>query len=220
MILAHFIEQLSDTGHPRFESSDPPDDLLECSEQTETVLRELHRIEQLAVPHRAPSFSLRQAHQGAGILCRLCQFLVFREIPAETLTDEMKRLSSVIPADESDSSIWSFDLVLRHLPSLYRFATNASTDDPLVDGILEIACRLPLSSVGIPLKTQASPNSISLIHQNPALSAVYADRIIDTISVDRLSDPVTCRKVSDAIGHFSNLSPKVASALAQSEFAT
>ena len=218
MILAQFIEQLSDTGHPRFDSSDPPSDLTDCSAETEAALRQVHQAEMLAAPHSVPALSLSFAHHGLALMCRLSQFLVFREIPAESVTGEIERLLSGIPAEENASALWSLDLSLRHLPALYRFATNASMDDPLVVGILNTAKRFPLSSVGIPLKVPASAEKVSEIHQPPTLSALYVDRIIDTVSVDRLNDPLTCRCVKEAIGHFPELAPKIATALARPEF--
>lgn len=219
VMLSYFIEQLSDTGQVRFESSSLPTDLAECSAQTKTALRELHRQEKANAAFEAPDLLLSSAHQGAVLMCRLGQFLVFREIPAESVKNEIHKLSSSI-VDDSASAIWSLDLCLRHLPSIYRLASNASPDDPLVSGILTLAARFPLSSVGIPLLEAPSQNDVLKIHQHPTLSALYIDRIITTASVDRLGDTVTHCKLRDALGHFSNLAPKLACALAQSELST
>lgn len=218
-MLSHFIEQLSDTGQVRFESSSLPTDFAECSSQTEAVLRELHRQEKANASFEAPDLLLSSAHQGAALLYRLGQFLVFREISAESVTNEIQKLSSSI-ADDSDSAIWSLDLCLRQLPVIYRLAANASTDDPFVSGIVTVAARFPLSSVGIPLLETPSQKHVSKIHQHPTLSSLYIDRIIATASIDRLGDAITNRKVREALGHFSNLEPKLAYALAQSELPT
>ncbi|MCF6314400.1 MAG: hypothetical protein L3J39_18270 [Verrucomicrobiales bacterium] len=218
-MLSQFIEQLSDTGQVRFESPSLPSDLAECSAQTQTVLHDLHRREKANAAYEAPDLLLSSAHQGAVLLYRLGQFLVFREIPAESVTNEIQQLSSSILVDGA-SAIWSIDLCLRHLPAIYRLAANASTNDPLVASIVAVAARFPLSSVGIPLPESPLPSEILKIHQHPTLSAIYIDRIIATASIDRLGDVVTRRKVREALGHFSDLAPKLACALAQSEFPT
>ncbi len=201
-----FLTNLEQSGVASILDAEPP-----TSEEiaaADPVIEEADAVARAVGPSRAPALHRDAARWAAAMLYRSCQFLAFREVSAETVTGS---LQVACPAPATADVVWSVDLAFRHLPELIALGRGVSEDDPLVHGLRDLARRWPLSSVGV-----ADLGPVSLdpsITDDPALFAVYVDRVIDAGDASRLGDPRVRDAVAAAIGIHGELQPELAAAL-------
>jgi len=124
----------------------------------------------LEAPAGAPSPDLTVALQGARVIWVAGRALVIRELP-ESFLQEMTGL----PAPGDPAVIYSMDLFLRFLPSIYRLAARIAPEDPLVKQTEIILPAWPLSAVGSGV---CEEGALEPILSNEYLRLMLLDRII------------------------------------------
>ncbi len=165
-------------------------------------------------PGTPPPLSLEVARWALRSFYHACQYLVCRDVDAETITTA---LGTPCPPAPAASRHYSTDLIFRLLPDLSRMAKSVSENDPLCDHLRQWAREWPLSSVGI---ANVAPIDVSVICDHAGLLRLYVDRIILRGDVSRLNDPRVRVAVRAGIGVFDHLAPSIAAALQDSDPAT
>lgn len=203
MSLDSFLRHLLDHGRvvlPSPGTGETPEELTASA----GVLEAFEADWRLDFPGAAPELDVDAALYGARLLYRGAQGAVFRDLGEETL-----RAGFDLPApSDAEGAVaqYSVDLALRFLPDLHRMARAFSASDPLV-GILDgVACRWPLSSVGVP---DVTPVSLGAIATCPGLMRLYVDRILLSGDGGRLDDPRVADAARRAIGAHDELVPAV-----------
>jgi hypothetical protein len=159
------------------------------------------------VAYVAPPLLWEVTQWAAERLYRACQFLVYREIGA----DEVRADSAVkCPAPPSPATCYSADLVLRYLPDVFALARGIAREDPLVDGLLELARAWALSSVGVP---DVGEVDVTPFVRHAGLRRLYVDRIITRDDRSRVGDAEIAQAVREAVGAFPSLCPGIWAAL-------
>jgi hypothetical protein len=124
--LSTFLSHLFQTGKvevgnsiEQFEKED-----LNTSAQ---FLRDFYEIDQLHIPGKAPNFDEDAALWAAEYLYRTIQFSVLRHL------DEGEIIKHLLPWSKAYTPdvIYSVDLTMRILPSLFTFIISLSPGDPL-----------------------------------------------------------------------------------------
>lgn len=205
MCLAAFLSSLFATGRVRVPL---PEGCAGAGDAAVDDLLVQHEMEyRQGVPGIPPSLDVPSARWAAHAFYQACQFLVFRNTPAEIITRE---LAQDCPAAKPASLHYSVDLVFRYLPDLYAHAHSASEDDVLVAQLRLWANRCPLSSVGIP---GIEPKNIDVLAGHPTLRTMYVDRIIAKKDFARLADSRVREWIKSAVGAFPQLAPEIAKAI-------
>lgn len=155
----------------------------------------------------APAFSIEAAAWAATMLCNLARFVACRDIGE---ADIRTACQLPCPAKRLAASDFSVDLAFRHLPALYKLARHLSNADPLLDELKRLASAWPLSSVGMP---DLKPITVESFVDDPALLALYVDRIIAENDLSRLGDPRVDEAIRTAIAGHHELAPKLAQKL-------
>ncbi len=203
MSLDSFLRNLFDHGRvvvPSPGTGETPEELAASA----AVLEAFEADWTLDFPGEAPAWSVDAALYGACLLYRGAQGAVFRDLGEETLR---AGFDLPMPNDaEGATAQYSVDLALRFLPDLHRIVRAVSASDPLVALLDRVACRWPLSSVGVP---GATPDSLGAIATNPDLMRLYVDRILAAGDHGRLDDPRVAEAARRAIGAHEELVPAV-----------
>ncbi len=194
MDLAAFLAQLQDRGELPFASPEP------LAFQRDAALEQLRLLDErrrLEMAHEPPEFRPDPAIWAARLTARICQFLVFREIPAEQIDAD---LNAVCPEKAAPGRVYSVDLTLGWLPDLMRRAAAIASADPLVVQLQRLAWEWPLSSAGVGLQiTDGGPEpDLEPILANAALLQLYVDRILASGDQTRLHHPVVAAAAQDA----------------------
>ena len=124
------------------------------------------------MPGAAPAYCGQAARHGAIVLYRACQFVVFRDMEADFIGQELDR---DVGQRLSPSVHYSVDLTLRFLPDVVRLARGRSEEDPLVGHLIRLAGKWPLSAVGI---EGAMEHEVATLVEDGCLLRLYADRIV------------------------------------------
>jgi len=199
MTLAKFLTAYQTSGEIRFVQFDPVQ--LDPSGEADAIQQLLAMDERrrLEMAHEAPTFRTEPGLWAARLVYRICQCLVFRQIPAERIAVD---LQEPCPGDPGPSQIYSVDLTLCRLPELLTRAAGISSADPLLIQLQRLAWEWPLSSVGIPLEiTEGGPEpELTTIQEQPSLRQLYIDRVLATRDPSRLHNPEVAAAVKDALG--------------------
>lgn len=171
------------------------------------LLAEFDQRQRSHMAGEPPPPEMAAAAWAAGTLYELVRTLAARDMDAGQLE---AALSEPCPVPRSAATDYSVDLFFHHIPTLYRLIKRLSANDPLLGHLLRIAGNWPLSSVGLPVETLSR---IDPFIGQPALCALYVDRILETEDLSRLSDPRVREAVGAALGAFPDLSPRVAAHL-------
>ena len=162
----------------------------------------------LDFPGTAPAWRPDVGLHGARLLYRAAQAAVSRDIDEATIRSG---LDLQAPADlESAAAHYSIDVTLRFLPDMTRQATSAAANDPLVELLHGLACRWPLSSVGMP---GVVPGSIEVIAGHPGLLRLYVDRVLGSGDAARLTDERVAEAVRQALGAHADLVPSLSGSI-------
>ena len=206
--LRDFLRGLMDDGKAVVALQLPED----TPESLAPLLVELEARARAEIGLAPPPFRLDAAVWAARLLYQLCVFSVCRDISAERIAETCRQ---PCPGPRDPSAAWSADLLLRHLPTLGRFASHLNPADPLVREIHLLAGAWPLSSVGLqrpPIAPGDVRPSLDLdwMLNHPALRRLYADRIAATQDYSRLGPPT----VDDQLRSDLGLHPELATGLA------
>lgn len=161
---------------------DPP-------ESVTPLLEEIDAHSRAELGLDCPPLNLEAGLWAARLLYQLCQFTVCRDLGEDRVVAGCRKPCPTGRGPEAD---WSVDLVLRHLPTLTRYASHLSQADPLVRELKTIATAWPLSSVGM---AGLSGVTLESFIGHPALRRLYADRILAARDYSRLGD----RRVDDLL---------------------
>ncbi|MEM1297030.1 MAG: hypothetical protein AAGH89_16815 [Verrucomicrobiota bacterium] len=196
MDLADFLVRIQENGELPFESTDSLGFVRTSAEQE---LRKMDERRRLEMAHTPPPLNCEAAIWAARRVARVCQFLVYREIPAEQIEEDFK---DACPNQKGASQSYSVDLTMVWLPELLRRAHNIASADPMIIPLQQLAWEWPLSSVGIGLQVQKSEAEPDLtpILGDASLLQLYVDRIIKTQDETRLYHPIIANAVNDARG--------------------
>lgn len=162
------------------------------------LLRNFYEIDQLHIPGKAPNFDEDAALWAAEYLYLTIQFSVLRHLDEGEITKHLLPWSKAYTPDV----IYSVDLTMRVLPSLFAFIVDLSPGDPLVILLKKTAAVWTFSSVGIPndeFKTEG------ILLQHTGLAQAYIDRIIakkDLISAQR---EAISPMINSALGEYAAL---------------
>lgn len=165
--MEEFLQQLFETGELTVARHVDHD-----RQKTEPLLREAEHIWRLNWPYTAPEFRVEVAQSAADVLLLFCQAFVHRELDIPQVTQQLQKIS-LIP-DTSPATHYSADLVLRFLPELYRHFKRTGTEDPLLDIVLDVAAKWPLSAAGIP---DCETSELNAVFQDPGFEIALADRV-------------------------------------------
>ena len=197
--LGTFLSALVDRGHVLVDQEPPVSD-----EAVLGVLAQIERISRLNAPADAPPYIPQAAVWGAEVLYRCCQFLVFRDVEAEVIR---QTLAPQPPEPIDHGVIYSVDLLLRFLPSLYSLAQGAAPGDPLVKELQILGSRWPLSSVGM---SGVKPQRLDAILSDRCLRRMYVDRVVERSDGSRLHNVTVRDEVAAALGAHPVLCPVLA----------
>ena len=196
MDLPAFIEALESDGELVFASSKSRE--LEATEEAE-VVRGLERADsrrRLEMAGTPPVLNREQAIWAARRLYRVGQYLVFRELPAQMITEEMQ---DDCPGLEDVSRQYSVDLVFCWLPEMYQRAASISSEDVLTRALERLGAAYPLSAVGMKLKERSASRSQQMWSE-PSLRALFLDRVIARQASDCVFSEAVRSAVMDALG--------------------
>lgn len=163
-------------------------------EQAAQILCEMHRADASHLAGNAPGFDAAAALWAAGFLYRAIQCNYLRHLS----DDAVLALLPDYEGDITPESIYSADIVLRHLPDLYRLALRKAPDDVLVSRLNALCARWPLSSIGTGIT--GTPAPCPAVIQHPSLIMLYADRVIAARDIARCHVPEVRLAVQKAIG--------------------
>jgi hypothetical protein len=202
MSLEVFLDQLQDSGNVVVPTANPPaqNEIAACR----ATLVEMDRLAHLEMPGRPPELDIEAAAWAAGMLYQLCQFLAYREVPAEAIAGAMEQ---PCPEPSSPAAAYSVDLAFRHLPDLLNLARGLAPGDPLVEGIKDICRKWPLSSVGV---SDIGPVSIDAFIGNASLQQLYVDRILERGDTSRADDARVRTAIRSSLGLYETLCPAIA----------
>lgn len=192
MKLSEFLNHLFSTGAvtvPRQMAGFDDADLRESA----FLIHRYYQADRLEMSHQAPEFEEAAALWAAQYLFRSVQFLLLRELEADTIATYLKPYTGAI----TPASIYSVDLLFRHLGPLFKFGSGISPDDPLVARLNETAAAWPFSSVG--LNVSASGNT-EIIFSHPSLKYAYVDRIILHRDASRLTGEAETTTLKEILG--------------------
>jgi hypothetical protein len=197
-MLITFLRSLEEGGRTPVADAEPSVDA-----EARAWLAERHRICSLETAGPALPFDFDAASWGALRLYSACRFLTYRQEVAETVR---KAFTGEGPKATA-SSIFGVDLLLRHLPELWKLADDLLDDDPLIDELKRLAAAWPLSSVGMP--DVAEPD-LDPIFAHAGLRQLYIDRVLQRRDRSRLSDPRVLAGAREAVGDQPELRPLLA----------
>jgi hypothetical protein len=205
MSIHSFLSALFNDGRVRVDPLVAPTE--EDLQQADELLAAFERQYRDELPGTPPPFARPAARQGAWLLYRVCQFLVFRDLDAETMRRE---LCHEPDAASSPSVHYAVDLTLRFLPDAVRLARGKASGDPLVTELLRLATHWPLSSVGV---SGVGDVTVDAFVEDPCLRRLYVDRIIARQDLSRLCDERVRAEVAGVVGSHPELAPEIAGAI-------
>ena len=190
-----FLKSLFESGEVTV-----PRSVTDDSESVQRLLIVTERIWRESWPGTAPAFNVNVAHQAADVLLLLCQSVVYRELDEGQVAAQLQQVG--LHPDDSPSTHYSADMLLRFLPQIAERLQRTSSNDPVFALLRDIAKAWPLSAVGI---AECVPEILPTAFGDPSLFRVYVDRIIAASDAARLSVPGVANAVEAALGPFENL---------------
>lgn len=178
--------------------------LSELDQEVDPVLVSAEKIVAMNLAGAAPEFSLPIARWAALLFYRACQFVVCRNIDAQT-TERV--LQEKCPEAHSPQTDYSADLVFQYLPDVIGMTRAIASGDPLLQQLLALAREWPLSTVGV---SDLGPVEVQAFMGHAGLRQLYADRIIVHKDLSRLGGSVVDLTVREALGAFPDLCPPIA----------
>ena len=192
-MLQQFVQVLLESGNCRV----PYGDFCECDSvqlaETQDIIGQLEPDYRLSLPANLPVFSARNATSAAVFLYYASQFVLKRELDEAGTSQILDSVTSdFFEIADSESSIYSVDFMLRFLPDLYAIAKKKSDVDVLVNYLVKVAARWPLSSVGmggLANDENLTDRWVEVIKKSSFLSRMYIDRIVAKQDITRIEVP-------------------------------
>lgn len=172
--------------------SEEPADLSDAARELDRAARPGMAFDPPLLVESAAAWSVR-------LLYRSCQFLAYREVDEETVR---RTLSEPCPEQPSPAVCYSVDLAMRYIPELLTLSRGIAPGDPLVDALVSLAKRWPLSSVG---STDLGELDPAPFIDHPSLRQLYVDRVLERRDLSRLRHPMVRQAAAAAIGGFPEL---------------
>jgi len=135
------------------------------------ILQKYYEEDVLEMPFKAPAYSEEASIWAATYFYTAIKLTILRDADEVTVKEKLSAFNGAV----SHETIYSADLLLRYLPSLFHLAKGLAPMDALVQILRQTALTWPFSSVGIDLNEL--PND-EIIFSHPSLKQVYLDRII------------------------------------------
>jgi hypothetical protein len=195
MELAPFIHSLLYQGNVTVKS-DPA--IANYTDRAEVIniLETYYREDILDMPANAPAFVPDAAVWAAHYFYQAIMLTVTREAGEELIHERIVDF----PNEKTAGVIYSADLVLRHLPSLFDLAKGLAPADVLVKKLKQTAATWPLSSVGIELDEIPGDETILA---DSFLRQLYIDRIIQLKDKKRIQGPQAIKAISETTGDYT-----------------
>jgi hypothetical protein len=196
MELNQFIQGLVTNGKVAVKGELIPFSNSDCS-ATVLLLEEYYKQDILEMPMVAPGFSADAALWAAQYLYTAIQLTVLRDAQEEIVEQQLKEFPGTITFE----AVYSADLVLRYLPSLFNLAKGLAPSDILVKKMRKTAEDWPFSTVGI--ETENSNEEMILSH--PSLKQAYADRIIAEKDKNRTKSEKIKEALLESMGNHASV---------------
>lgn len=197
-MLIRFLTSIEDGARVPVSDAEP-----EFDAESKAWLVRRHRQCSLELAGPPLPFDERAAAFGASRLCNGCRFLAYRHDDAEAV-----RKSFAAPSPKPDpAAIFSVDLLLRHLPELWKLAHDLLDDDPLVVELKRLAAEWPLSSIGMP---DVAGFDLEPVFAHRGLRQLYIDRALQRRDRARLADRRVLAGAREAVGGQPELQPLLA----------
>lgn len=198
--LSFFVRSLRETGAVAL-VLEPLDGRLDG---VEAELRALDGRARQALGGEAPALQMESAIWAARLMYRLCQCAVCRDLGEVTIR---AACDPACPGPAGPARAWSVDLLLRHLPALWRWVRRQSHLDPLVGALEMVGKAWPMSSVSMPA---CGGGSIGEFEADPTLLRLYVDRIEVEGDLTRLGVSAVDRMIRNDLGVHRTLAPRLA----------
>jgi hypothetical protein len=197
MVLFQFIQGLLTEGKVSIKAALDGFSEEDLSE-TGKLLEQVHQQDSLEMPGAAPGFSKEAALWAATRFYMSVQMAVLREIDEAAISQQLK------PYEEkmTPEAIYSADLVLRYLPTLFELGKGFAPADILVEKLKKFAAQWPFSSVGIELDEKANED---IIFANASLKQAYLDRIIAHKDAHRISNQQIQDYIKESTGRHEEM---------------
>lgn len=171
-----------------------PDDIA----ATKKLLQQYHADDILEMPFSPLPYNEEAALWAAEYFYKAVQLTVLRDAEEQKIKDMLQPFSGNISA----ASIYSADLILRYLPSLFELAKGLAPLDILVNQFYTTARQWPFSSVGIELKDEPDETQILSSRQ---LRQLYMDRIILARDKKRVRNQAIENHIYEEVGNRLNI---------------
>lgn len=195
MELSLFINSLMESGvvgiTPEFQPVS-----VEDSATTLDLLKVFHEQDSLEMPGKAPAFDPQAAAWAALYFYQAVKLTVNRQAGEERISEYLLSF----PGEINPSSIYSADLILRHLHSLLNLAKGLAPADPLVNELKKTAANWPFSSAGIELDEVKNEDKIL---SDASLRREYIDRIILKRDKKRAATKLIQPYIFETIGEYA-----------------
>jgi len=134
-----------------------------------------------------PAFSPEPFSWAALNFYRASQFILFRDVNAETVNAVLNQFNKPIV---NHSTIYSIDLVFRFLPDLHSFARREGNDDPVEVNIKQWLADWPLSNSGTPTEAFSDHPTLCRLHVDRWIAKFGGRLEIEEISDDNVRQTI------------------------------
>ena len=196
MELSLFISSLMERGvveiTPELQPVSP-EDIASALE----LLKTFHGQDSREMPGKAPAFDPRAAEWATIYFYQAVKLTVNREASEEKISEYLLPFPGVI----NPSSIYTADLILRHLGSLLSLAKGLAPADPLVNELKRTAANWPFSSAGMELDEVKNEDPV---FSDASLRQEYIDRIILKKDKKRATKKIIQAYIHETTGEYTN----------------
>lgn len=199
--LAGFLSEFWETGVAQVTCPATVDPVLSLElEELQPLILDLEASYRLGLPADPPSLDVPSALWAAEKLYRACQAVVCRDYAIDMVRRLLER--GHMPDRSLDTSHYSVDVFLRHLPGVIARARATAESDPVVEILLSWCTDWPLSSVGVP---DVAAIDIEPLHRSAGLFKIYLNRIVTQQDRSRARDPRVQSALRAAAGQHQHL---------------
>jgi hypothetical protein len=197
MFISSFARQLFTTGTV---VAVPWDDSPEISEELAETIQGADALARAEAAFEAPELDLKAATWSLRVLAWGCSLLMDR---TEVNTNLPVSLAEQEPKGESVMEHWSADLGFRFFNSLILRCQQIGPYDSLLQQLVQIGHRWPLSLVGV--QADVSQAKLELLLSNNCLRSVLVDRVVERNDEQLAQHPLLAPHIAQAVGAQPNL---------------
>jgi hypothetical protein len=220
-----FLRELSSSGSPviRLHGYGPSPEGLQLLEEDAgqdllliPLLKSWHleAVEDIGGPPLP--FDGSAARHGALLLLRAAWFYLHRDSDTTAVT---RALSEPPPGPPNPAALFSADLTLQRLPSLFRMAQALAPGDPLLAALRKLGHSWPLSGIHIPPAPtdepsppfpSADPAAWTALRQHQGLWQLFLDRLLDRPASPWKHHPEVAASLQQSLGAYAReLAPRL-----------